>query len=372
VAPVSLLGLNLLACMVHGLPQAIRRSWRPFTVEMGLSLPERGRFYWPDDTDASGRALQAIREELGQPRQELGAAQEVFLYERGRFRPLGPYCVHLALLLILLGGLLGKFWGIEGRVFLREGDTASQFQLEVPGKAQPLNFEVRLDRFQVRYYPGSATPQEFRSDLTFMRPGLEKPMICRVNEPVTFDGYTFYQSSYGQQPAGPLHLEVTRGDRKYELEAPLRQWVKLPGGAAEIMAMRLEENLQGYGPAAQFVFREGPGHPASFWVVPQHPELAEQPPGYRFHMAPPELKYYSVLQVKHDPGVPWIYAGFLLLLPGFYLAFFHPTQRWAVVLQRGEKGRWEGRLRGAGPRDREAFMARTERLLARLKGGKLL
>lgn len=371
LAPIGLLALNLLACLVHGLPQAVRRAWQPFTVEKGLSLPERGRFYWPADTDAPARALQAIREELGPPRQETAADQQVFLFARGRWRPLGPYLVHLALILILLGGLLGKFWGIEGRVMIREGESASHFQVESSLKEIPMNFEMHLDRFQVLYYPDGATPREFRSDLTFTQPGVEKKMICRVNEPVTFDGLTFYQSSYGSEPPESLQLQVTRGEQKSELEAPLRRWVKLFGGPVEVMAMRFEQNLKGYGPAVQFVFREGPGHPSTFWVLPQHPDLAEQPSGYRFQMKLPPLKYYSVLQVKHDPGVPWIYAGFLLFLPGFYLAFFHPTQRWAVLLQRGEKGRWEGCIRGAGPRDQEAFMARTEKLLARLKGGKL-
>jgi cytochrome c biogenesis protein ResB len=28
---------------------------------------------------------------------------------------LGPYIVHQALVLILVGGVMGKFWGIEGR-----------------------------------------------------------------------------------------------------------------------------------------------------------------------------------------------------------------------------------------------------------------
>ena len=76
-----------------------------------------------------------------------------------------------------------------------------------------------------------------------------------------------------------------------------------------------------------------------------------------------------MLQVKHDPGVAWVYGGFLLLLPGLYLAFLRPQQRWAVVLAQGKGGRWEGRLLGASPRGRENFAVHTERLLARLQKG---
>ena len=64
-----------------------------------------------------------------------------------------------------------------------------------------------------------------------------------------------------------------------------------------------------------------------------------------------------------------MYAGFLLLLPGFYLAFFRPGQRWAVVLEPTAKGFVQGRLLGAGPRAREDFAVRQERILEMLKRG---
>jgi hypothetical protein len=73
------------------------------------------------------------------------------------------------------------------------------------------------------------------------------------------------------------------------------------------------------------------------------------------------FSYYSVFQVKHDPGVGWVYAGFLLFLPGLYLAFFRPVERWALVVAK-RQGKWQGRLLGASPRHREEFAARQERL----------
>jgi cytochrome c biogenesis protein ResB len=81
------------------------------------------------------------------------------------------------------------------------------------------------------------------------------------------------------------------------------------------------------------------------------------------------LAYYSVFQVKRDPGVAWVYTGFLLFLPGLYLAFFRPTERWALVLEKTPKEKWQARLLGASPRRREEFAARQERLLMVLKGG---
>lgn len=370
LAPLSLLALNLLACMVHGLPQAIRKAARPFTGEMALTMPERGRFTWPPEVEAPALAAETMRQELGRPRQEVQGEQQVLFYRRGRLRPLGPYLVHLALVIILWGGVIGKFGSIEGRVALSPGELASSFDLKGPGQEQPLGFQIRLERFQIRYYEGGGTPQEFRSDLTFFRGGKQAATaVCRVNEPVNFGGYTFYQSSYRTLPGGPILLKVSRGDKSQTLELPFRRWVSLPESKVRFMALGVEGNLQGYGPAVQLAYRDGSRHPQIFWLPQKHPDLTEMPGNLHLAVAPLTFNYYSVLRVKRDPGVWWVYSGFLLLLPGLYLAFLRPSQRWAVVLEKGIGGRWEGRLLGASPRRREDFADRTARLLTRLKGG---
>ena len=131
----------------------------------------------------------------------------------------------------------------------------------------------------------------------------------------------------------------------------------------------MDGNFQGYGPAVLLAFSPGSGIPEVFWILKDHPELGEQPGPYRFTVESIPFGYYSVFQVKHDPGVAWVYAGFLLFLPGLYLAFFRPTERWALVLAKTPKGKWQGRLLGASPRHREEFAARQERLLMELKRG---
>jgi cytochrome c biogenesis protein len=372
--PVGLLALNLMACVIRGLPQAIRRVSRPFTKETALALPERGRFSLAAGQDPKQVVAPILRQELGRAKNLALEDKIIYLHERGRFRPLGPYLIHLSLLLILAGGLLGKFLGQDGRLLLLEGETAKAFVLQ-DNREVPLDFEVRLDKFLVEFYQQQGVPAEFRSDLTFFEKGQEvSQAACRVNYPVTFGGLTFYQSSYGAQPDGPVKLKVCQGEDCHLVEAAWRQPVTLPGGQNQIMAVRMDGNLQGWGPAVLMAYKTAAGHPAVFWVSRDHPELAQQP-GSAFYQPGPErfsvealpFRFYSVFQVRRDPGVWWVYGGFLLCLPGFLLAFLLPTQRWAVVLRRKPDGAWEGRLLGAGPRAREAFAAKTDRLLVRLQ-----
>jgi cytochrome c biogenesis protein len=369
LGPISLLALNILACVVHGLPQAVKRTLQPLTVEIALTLPERGQVAWPPKVDPHPRIAATLNRELGHCRHETLPDREVYFLERGRLRPVGPYLIHVALLLILAGGLIGKFWGVDGQLSIDLGKVAATFQVG-PRAEKPLNFQVRLDKFQVAYYEPGGSPKEFRSDLTFMKDGREvSRATCRVNEPVSFGGLTFYQSSYGSQATGPLRLKVQLGDLSQSIEAPWRQPTDLPGGQSKIIPMKVDGNFHGYGPAVLLAFSSGSGHPEVFWILKDHPELGEQPGPYQFTLESVPFGYYSIFQVKSDPGVAWVYAGFLLFLPGLYLAFFRPVERWALVLTQTPKGKWQGRLLGASPRYREEFAARQERLAMELKRG---
>jgi cytochrome c biogenesis protein len=342
---------------------------QPLTVSAALTLPERGQITWPAGVDPQPRIAATLKRELGHCRQETLPDQEIYLLERGRFRPVGPYLIHVALLLILAGGLIGKFGGVDGHLAIDQGEVAGAFQVG-PRAEKPLDFQVRLDKFQVSYYEPGGSPKEFRSDLTFMKDGREvSRATCRVNEPVSFGGLTFYQSSYGSQATGPIGLKVQLGDLNQSIEAPFRQAKELPGGRGQVIPMKVDGNFQGYGPAVLLAFSPGSGHPQVFWALKDHPELGEQPGPYRFTVEAIPFRYYSVFQVKHDPGVGWVYTGFLLFLPGLYLAFFRPVERWALVLAKTPQGKWQGRLLGASPRHREEFAARQERLLTELKRG---
>ncbi len=377
LVPVGLLTLNLMACVIRGLPEALRRVARPFPVEEALKLPVRGRFILPAQMVPDQAVLTPLRQELGRAVKHEADGQVVYLGESGRFRPLGPYLIHLSLFLILIGGLVGKFWGVEGRLPILAGETATEFMAGKGETQEPLGFSVRLDRFLVDYYEGSQTPSEFRSDLTFLKDGKEvEKAVCRVNEPVTFGGLTLYQSSYGSQLVGPVRFKVCRGQECHSLEAGQRRGQAIPGGSAQFMLLRVDGNLQGLGPAVQVAYRDGTGHPQLFWVPVNRPELADrqhspfyQAGPHRFTVEDLPLKFYSIFQVRRDPGVWWVYAGFLLCLPGFLLAFLRPAQRYAVVLSRKSSGAWEGKVLGASPRAREAFQERVDRLLARLPKG---
>ncbi len=83
------------------------------------------------------------------------------------------------------------------------------------------------------------------------------------------------------------------------------------------------------------------GHPLMFWVLADSSQEQPQQPGPPiFRVKKLDLTYSSGLLVKYDPGVWLVYAGFIAMLPGFWLAFFVPRQRWAVAVQPQGKGKY--------------------------------
>jgi len=73
-----------------------------------------------------------------------------------------------------------------------------QYEFIYSNKVIPLGFDLTLDEFQVGYYPGGSHPRSFESRITITDPATGKSLsrVISMNNPVTFKGYSFYQSSY--------------------------------------------------------------------------------------------------------------------------------------------------------------------------------
>ncbi len=368
LAIIGLLILNLIACSLKRLPEVLRLFQSQPGLDKYQALPKRFRLNWSRPNTPKLLSA-ALRRTLGRPTVVTEKDTTWYLYRLGRWGRLGPYLIHLSIIIIVLGGLVGKFWGFQGRMNLEEGQSDNILELTDPQGQKTLDFAVRLDHFQVQYYP-NGTPQEFRSDLTFVKQGQEvKQVVCRVNDPVSFENLTFYQSSYQAMPKGAVALEVTSGDKTFTVDAPLQQRVMLPDNLGMVILWRLESNVMGLGPAVQLAYRpENRGHPLLFWVLADpSKEQPPQPGPLIFRVKKLDLTYSSGLLVKYDPGVWLIYAGFIGMLPGFWLAFFVPRQSWAFAVRPQGKGKYSLTVHGAGDRHKYAFQQRLARLQTKLE-----
>jgi hypothetical protein len=75
----------------------------------------------------------------------------------------------------------------------------AMYQVAYDVDRRPLGFEIKLEDFEVTFNPGTDQARSYVSKilLTDKAKGVEKkPMTITMNEPITHNGYTFYQSSY--------------------------------------------------------------------------------------------------------------------------------------------------------------------------------
>lgn len=95
---------------------------------------------------------------------------------------------------------------------LLAGASFAPYTLECEGKTYTIDmrkrrwampFSLRLDKFTAGFYPGTASPSKFISEVTRMENDHEVKATIRMNEPLRYHGFTFFQKSYGPPGAKP-------------------------------------------------------------------------------------------------------------------------------------------------------------------------
>ena len=79
---------------------------------------------------------------------------------------------------------------------LRHGDRV--FTLDMCKRVWPMPFTVKLDQFTAEFHPGTMKPSKFVSNITRIENGGEAKVTISMNEPMRYEGLTFFQASYDQ------------------------------------------------------------------------------------------------------------------------------------------------------------------------------
>ena len=312
---------NLIVCTVERLPKTLKIFRRredqvdpEKLAKCSLNCQFTSKFSL-DETEA--RLTSIISEEFGALQRLDGADYMAGVAEKGRWSPLMVYVVHLSVLLVLCGALVGSVFGFKGFMNILEGEAASEVMLEGSDRELNLPFQVRCDKFNVSYYD-NGMPREFRSDLTLIRDGKEiLKRELRVNDPLTYDGITFYQASYG---AMLKDAEVELTDRESgavrRFVAPFREWVNIPGTRDRAQILRFDEDFRRLGPAMVLIISKAGGEPSGSRILIERDFHGNRVENYNVKVLHATRIPYTGLQVKQDPGVWLVWLGFAAMLLG--------------------------------------------------------
>jgi cytochrome c biogenesis protein len=380
-----LFAINLVVCSVERLPKImklVKDPVKPLSEDhfKGFGIMRevvlKGR---PEKT--RDRVISAIKKNTGFNIAEAREENGFQLYtQRGSYTRLGVYITHFSILIILAGAIIGVIFGFKGFLPLQEGKTASTIETRKE-KIIPLGFAVRCDDFDVDFYGNSDMPKDYKSWLTIIKDGKEVVRkIIRVNDPLTYEGVTFYQSSYGIVPSsggdGIFRFKLTSKEGKTEeVNLKFGESFTIPGteftGKIEDFSPALAfdattEKAYTYAeqmnnPAVLIDFSEKGKRKYSGWILKRYPNTWRLPNGHTVEFMDLWGIQYTGLQVRKDPGILLVYTGCITMAIGLFVAFFMSHRRiWVKLVE--EKGNTRILIGATANKNRQSFERKIDRL----------
>jgi hypothetical protein len=77
------------------------------------------------------------------------------------------------------------------------------FTVDMHKRLWPMPFTLNLDKFTAAFHPGTMMPSKFVSEVTRVENGSKVKLTIQMNEPMRYEGLTFFQASYGPKDAAP-------------------------------------------------------------------------------------------------------------------------------------------------------------------------
>ncbi len=352
------LTINTIVCSIDRFPA----TWKRFRTTRSPDRSKPFEYIRPEQTflsrlnihDASYRVGQFLERRFPNLQKKDTSDRKTFLGQKGRYSYFGVYLIHLSVIVILVGALIGSFLGFEAYVSIFEGEQVDTITMRNTMTPLKLGFHVRCDKFTVEFYD-NGTPKEYRSEISFIVDGKEvEKRYLLVNHPIQFKGITFYQASYGIIPK--VRLSVAREGAKEPLaryEIMAGEVRALPENKGYFRIIDSIENLMGIGPGVLVSVRSQKGEEIQFWVFQNKemvfkelPKPMAQSPKfnaaafkpYTFHLDNMISGYYTGLQANKDPGVSIVWLGCFLMVLGFIITFFTSHRRIWIRLDNGEQG----------------------------------
>jgi cytochrome c biogenesis protein len=245
---------------------------------------------------------------------------------KGLIGKIGPILVHISIILILIGSVLGSLTGFMTQELVAKGDI---FHLQNIVSSGPLSyvrqdFEGYIRNFNIAYNDQGLVDQ-FYSDLSILDNSLitksEKTIF--VNEPLRTEGITFYQTDWSIVKLKVKLNDLIKTDillREISSENNSRFWIG-------------SMNLRNDKDKIILVLQDLTG---KYLVYSSEKKLlGESEVGHKISFKGTSFRVESIIpstgiQIKSDPGIPLVYIGFLFLIFSIVFSYTSYFQIWAM------------------------------------------
>lgn len=277
-------------------------------------------------------------------------ADAIHVYaDKNRWAKLATFPFHLALILILVGGIVGARYGFKENEFIvPEGS--------VRDVSHGTGLSVKLDQFSDSWRE-DGTPSSYRSDLILYKNGEEvKRESITVNNPMSYGTTTFYQSSFGQAALirvtdqegnilfdDSVELGIYRSSSNPDAPAGI---INLPQAGVQLNVIAPDEdranapmmdNLNLQSGQMYVQMREtGPNASAELPDMIAEQGIPQELNGLNIEFV--RETRFTLLQVASNPGIPIFWAASFLLVGGLFITFYFPHRRIRAIFDQNAPG----------------------------------
>ncbi len=335
---LGLLSANLIICSLDRLPRVfkiINRDNFAIQPERMEKMAYFKKWEIPSETNQSTDFRTIFNKsgwKLTGQKQKDG---EMFFRQKNRWSRIGVYVVHLSILIIFTGAIIGHFFGFKGSVMVPEMQSTTKIYTYENSKSIDLGFEIRCNSFLIEFYD-NGMPKDYRSNLSVLENGKEiLTTDIEVNEPLTYKGITFYQSSYEGYQDFIISISEHNSEKGKRFVLPFQQQQTWDEKSLRFGIINVKSNGQRV-ISSKIWLTAGDEPPVTEWLDDNTPATITA--GDRTFTISAKQMYATGLQVAKDPGVWLVYVGCISMLIGLFMAFFLSHKRIWLYRQKGTDG----------------------------------
>ncbi len=296
---------------------------------------------------------------------------------KGRIREIGSFLFHLSIIIIFIGGLIARLGGYSYLSELSNGSSA---------EVRERDFRVKSEWFRIEKNDDGSI-KDFKTSLSLIRPdnSVIVNKIIEVNSPLSYQGIRFYQASYGEDAntienalisiSGP---GIDSTEREFNNPIPFSTPIVLPkSGYTMFLKQFIPDFIIDMETRAASSRSDKPNNPAlnillfkdkdtlfNHWVFLKFPDMHSGNEKYKVTFLDYTPAFYTGIQVRRNPGVPFIWAGILCMTFGIFALFYISKRNLWIFIEKDENKELVVSVAGTSDRDPLKYKIEFNRIKA--------
>ena len=342
------LSINVLVCASTRLWKNIKISYRTkfwSSTEKLTTFKHHHSFLVPGDSaNAEKSVISYLKRRLYSITTQPTESGIQICALKGKLKSFGSFLFHIGIIFLFLGGLYGRLKGHTYFQQLRKNQII---------KVQNRDFLLRCDWFELEKNEFGAI-KDYKSKLALLNADSSQIMekIIEVNSPLSYRGIRFYQTTYGLDPENIENILLNingPGIASPGISSPFEfgREVPVPHSDLKLHIQKFfpdfviniktkqaySRSLKPNNPAFKVVLLKGTDTLFNQWIFEKFPKQHAPKSKYIVSLMKYTPGYYTGIQVRDNPGVPFIWISIIIMTFGIFVTFYSKKETFWIFIE---------------------------------------